>query len=1306
MTARAQNGIFPASGGGGSVPLATGSVSTTRGPAVPAQAIGISEPAQSDSIFWPLSTNCGNGTTQPNCVNGAIYEQLLANLTTVSNGRTILFRQGAQYGDPYNYSCLQVPVGLPITNGWSVSSGGVLTLNTNNTITFTGTFDGSTATLTSLVQTSMPEQGIVRPGAQIVSVTGATFTGGSYVASVNTAAAPTTATLSTALSGSAGTVTVTILNTFPAIGAVAADTVYVYSFSSANAISAGINNPQTPTNIVTPYTVTGATGTSLTLSAISGYSAGALSGTDIGRAVLAAWWEPNVPPTGSCSGGGGGSGASLGGTKLYQPISLVTGPISTLITQNANLAATIQLQSAQAQYCNGHRLGPYIDSYSNSVPAPNVCMPKVEVPMWLTAFTGHTSQLIAFEPTNEPDNYGTEGASWNFRGTGYTSFSQAILDVGALTPGSGQTAGTYTINASVGAGQIQVVIPSTGATAGQCVDANITILNAGSSYFPAGGNPSPPTFTMPTTAGTACTLEASVDNYIGNFFDIAAATSSLRGSIGLMAPSEASGATYDYVLYGGSSSTATLPSTPYPTWPNDNDLIANGLSITSRHNYAYGGTPFCPQYPIAGMTRTYSAGTGEIALTTTVATNFATNIPLTTESYSSGSALVTAYVADNESITSHSNSTQQGMSTVVTMNTASAPAVWVGETIQTNGFTTDTKLNGANPPFTVTSVGANSYTVTAPFFSDTSTDTGAGYDQPYIYGGSKVTLAGVTSANGDYNFTGGTIAGVNSKVHPAYFTLTTASVAPSPFLDATGSGGTVNMYGSDNISVGSQQEGAYENITGTGLGTNGTSFDELIQPCSTYSFPCLNSGYSNYPFYSQSATTASHTAGYGQGNTHQIGAIPLTWTSPTTANFTQTGSLGVADTIGAGGQVEIVTGTATNSVISPVYNPSCYPRDLLMHPLTTSRGFLGTNAGTDTETKGINAQFSAYPYNNTVIGTVPFRIGETNSETGANSGIANATQQGIWLADYAMQLMTFNGVSSNTNSNGNTWGSPIANPGFDGFNFFWGNLTSYSPVTATCPLLNKSTDTGSAIQPAYYGLYALNDFLKVNSYFLPVSYSTTIPGLTVYAVQDSQGTPHDHVMIVNRSLGVSGNVSITDTRDTSGGANYYTAITNPANAVLTFNPTITALSGGTATFTFPTTAAGSYTGTSANVMYNMPLYLTGFTGNNWLNGQTIYVLTQSGTTITALVTPGTFAGSGSGTASEYCAMNSNTQNAAMCQWGYGYGDYTNPAHEMTFEGSVTGVAIGTDTPMPLTAISGTFTIPIPPASVTVLDLHP
>jgi hypothetical protein len=1290
--------------------LANVTLSTTAGTAVPANVVGFSEPLQSDIIFLPLATNCGNGTYEPNCVNGAIYQQLLANWTTVSGGRQIQFRQGANYSDYYNYACLNVPIGLPVTGGWAVSTGGIVTLTTNNTMTYTATFDGSTAVLTSALETSMPEQGIARVNAP---VTGTNIPVGDYITAVNTAAAPTQITLNVAPTGAAGTITITVQNQF------AGDTVYVYDHSSSAATTAGLDNPMTPAGgYVAPYTLTAATATTLTFT-IPSYTHGALSGTDFGYSALSVWWEPNSPPTGTCSGGGGGSGASLGGTKVYPPTSLLTGPLSTLILGNSHLSTSVELNSSQAQYCNGHRMGPYVDSYGNQVPAPNRCLASDEVPAWIAAFSSNPSQLQLFEPMNESDNYATDGASWNFRTTGYTSFSQGILNAGALTPGSGQTPGTYTINASTGAGQIQVVIPSTGTYAGQCASANVTVTNAGTTYFPAGGMPSPPTFTMPTTAGTTCTLEASVDNTYGNIFDMAAATSSARGGIGLLAPSEASGATYDWVLYGGATSSATVPSTPVPTWPTANDLASHGVTVLSRHNYAYGGTAQCPSYPLSGISRSTSSGNGTLSLTTSVPTNFATSIPLVNASYNSGDGLVRAYLADNEAIVSHSNYTPQGMPTQVTMNTASAPVnIWVGEYVQTNGFTVDTKLNGANPPFQVIAVGASSYTVSTPSFSDTSTDTGGGYDQPYIYSGSKLTVTGSTgnvNSTSTTNVTGQTIGDVKSSVHPAYFDYTTAGTT---ITDATATGGSFVMYGSDNNSSASQQEGLYENIMNTPLGSvASTGLDVLTVPCSAYSYPCLNGSGNNFPYY------GSHS-GYGQGNTHQIGAIPLTWTSPTTASFTQTGSLGTADNAYSG-SVAIVTGTATNTTISPVYNASCYPGDILMNPITSTRGVIGTNAGTLIETEGIAPQFGAYPYTSSIT-PLPFIVGETNSETGATGGVANAHEQALWVADYAAQLFTLNGVNGTTNSAGNTYSSPAALPGFAGVRLFSGNLTSYSffefndfcsatgtPLTSTCALLDKTTDTGSPIQPLYTGVYALLDFLKVNTFFpaTPILGSSNIMGLTISEVIDSQSPAHVHVQIVNRSEAVSGPVTLTVPGMTAGTANFLDVATTVSQSVLTFNPTITALSGSTATFCVPTATVSGYTGTTTNLYYNMPLQFTGYVSNAWLNGQTVYVLTHGtacsgGTTFTALVTPGTLTAGESGKAGEICSVGTTqTPNVANCQWGEKYGGGT-PTSDMTWEGSRTGVAIGTDVPLPLTASSNVFTVNVPAASITVLDLHP
>jgi hypothetical protein len=89
---------------------------------------------------------------------------------------------------------------------------------------------------------------------------------------------------------------------------------------------------------------------------------------------------------------------------------------------------------------------------------------------------------------------------------GYLRSGSFVQAVQTITVGSGQTAGTYTVNATVGSGggsgaSIQVVVSSAGTISG-----NPTVLNGGAGYV------SPPTFSLAALGGSAGTLSVQLNS--------------------------------------------------------------------------------------------------------------------------------------------------------------------------------------------------------------------------------------------------------------------------------------------------------------------------------------------------------------------------------------------------------------------------------------------------------------------------------------------------------------------------------------------------------------------------------------------------------------------------------------------------------------------------------------------------------------------------------------------------------------------------------------------------------------------------
>jgi hypothetical protein len=104
---------------------------------------------------------------------------------------------------------------------------------------------------------------------------------------------------------------------------------------------------------------------------------------------------------------------------------------------------------------------------------------------------------------------------------GYLRAGSRVQSVQTITAGSSQTAGTYTVNATVGSGggvgaSIQVVVGSGGTISG-----NPTILNGGAGYVSA------PTFSLAALGGTPGTLAVelnSTPNVVTSTDQVAAGT--------------------------------------------------------------------------------------------------------------------------------------------------------------------------------------------------------------------------------------------------------------------------------------------------------------------------------------------------------------------------------------------------------------------------------------------------------------------------------------------------------------------------------------------------------------------------------------------------------------------------------------------------------------------------------------------------------------------------------------------------------------------------------------------------------------
>jgi len=805
----------------------------------------------------------------------------------------------------------------------------------------------------------------------------------------------------------------------------------------------------------------------------------------------------------------------------------------------------------------------------------------------------------------------------------------------------------------------------------------------------------------------------------------------------------------------------------------------------------------------------YSPTTSTTTITLSQPTNFQTTINLGGETYNAPTKLVTASLADLDTITSHTWSNNVGI-----FLTSAAPNGVAGQSLQFNGNVTDTSLNGQ--PLTIICLGGtvstacasdatDSFRASWPLFTDSTNDAGASYDQAYVYSGATINVAGVADTNYDAcpsgcNLSPVTIASTTPKTRTAvngvtgatitYTTCTSGCTAPG----APSTGGNLTMVSAPAA-----------NITNTPLGANGTGMDLAPQ------ISCPGAGGNQYvypPVPSSGGLPTPYcgyhnSAGYQSTNFNQVGvASTLACSTPTSCTIQQMGS---ADST-TSGLLTVVTGTASNSTINVPKNPNCNPQDLLTLPIAdTKTGSFSVGAN---EYKGLT--IGTYTGGGALSTPIPYRTGEHNSMSPAQHGISDTIQQALYVSADLIYQASYSGIASTLASTGMAYGAasfPFS--GVDGENFFTGESNLYgffnwafSPIcsgtTCTNTLQDVSTsggNVGPAVQGAYYGMVALFNFFGAPgtslhpTSWLPVTGSSIISGFTAAAAQNtSLNDGHTHLILINDSDAVGGNVLINGAAGSLTAGSYATLsapdmslASNQAAAAWSAQLTLTGITGSTATFTIPcvnqtaitpsgtgTTTSGSTTITgmsstsgltagmgvsgagipwwatvtsvpssssvtislpaTANggatltfdpspipsgigTMYNMPFYLHGFSGSGttlpdqWvtlsLTGRTKPNATCSPSTsqFQATVTGATFGSSTTGTAYEGCPTAATAP--WMCAWGLQYGGGKN----ITWDGSYSGMPIGSFVPGSLTAVSNVFTVYVPPLSATVLDLQ-
>ena len=1423
-----------------------------------------------------------SGLTQE--VMPTLYQQWTNNafMGTTPYNRSFLHRIEMDPQGPYDFQCYNVPIGQAIA-GSSAGTGLTWSATANGTSGVTRFYTQGT-TLTNQGTSGYATTGIVATttsGSGTGMLLYVTAAGGKITAANVGAWGSGYATgdkVYPTEAGSSADAYVTITDTKPT-GAF-----YLHGFAPGD----GFNNPSTPANVTTAYTVLGSG---------NGYfdvTTGVLTGTgsDNGYWTLQSQWYGFYSTVPTCALG-----------TLFPPTSALYDPVIGLLQYDPYIQVTVATDLASSGYCHSHRFGPSIGTGTFGTvvpPATGMCYATENIRQWNNALTSGaaqfdknavgvnygpsgTGQLIAYEMGNEPDNYTTQAQTnaWFYRFSTYGLYSSGITQawIPVLAAGSGQTPGTYTLitdsNAHTGTKAVVTVVVSADGT---CHPGAVTITNAGTLYY----NSTLPSFTVPA-GGTHCTVASQAESWMQDFLDIQndMATNSITPAVTWFNPSAAQNG-YRPQLTGGTSTVTCDPKTGcngnVPVTPNVLNMISpgagTGFSMISQHSYPFGKQTYCPTFPISNLSRAgstptvytinsiarssntvtavlssspgYSAGivvtvsgvtdtsyngsflllsavgatltwaqlganssssggtvysptTSTTTITLSQPTNFATTINLGGETYSSGTKLVTASLADWDTITSHTWTNNVGL-----FNTSTTPTGIAGQTMQFNGNVTDTSLNGQ--PLTIICLGGQAGTACAsdatdsfraswPLFTDSTNDAATSYDQAYVYSGATINVAGVTDTS--FNLSGVTIASTTPKTRTAVNGVTGATITyttGSATVGASSTGGNLTMISAPAA-----------NITNTPLGVNGTGMDLVPQ----VSCPGAGGNQYVYPPVPESGGFPTpycgyhNSTGYNSTNFNQVGvASTLACSTPTSCTIQQ---MGAADST-TSGLLTVVTGTASNSTINVPKNPNCNPQDLLTLPAAnTKTGVLGVGAN---EYKGLT--IGTYTGGGALASPILYRTGEHNSMSPAQHGISDTIQQALYVPADLIYQGSYSGIASTLASTG--MASPAQNfafSGVDGENFFTGESNLYglfnwtfSPSCTGTTCINTLEDVssaggnvGPAVQGAYYGMVALFNFFGAPgtsahpTSWLPLAGSSVISGFTAAAVQNtSLNDGHTHLILINDSDAVGGNVVINGTAGSLTTGSYATLsapdmslAANQAKAPWSAQLTLTGISGTTATFSIPcvsqaaitpsgtgTTTSGSTTITGISstagltagmgvsgtgipfwatvtsvpssssvvislpatasgsatltfdpspipsgigTMYNMPLYLHGFSGSGttlpdqWvtisLTGRTKPNATCSPSTSTfqATVTGATFGSSTIGTAYEGCPTAATAP--WMCAWGLQYGGASN----ITWDGSYSGMPIGSFVPASLTAVSHVFTVYVPPLSATVLDLQ-
>lgn len=316
---------------------------------------------------------------------------------------------------------------------------------------------------------------------------------------------------------------------------------------------------------------------------------------------------------------------------------------------------------------------------------------------------------------------------------------------------------------------------------------------------------------------------------------------------------------------------------------------------------------------------------------------------------------------------------------------------------------------------------------------------------------------------------------------------------------------------------------------------------------------------------------------------------------------------------------------------------------------------------------------------------VPIRINEMNTIAGGGQiGVSDAFESALWMISNLFQFVAdgldgvnIGGATAVSGSTGRAWG----------YNLF--NTVETTGTPNTYSIVN--------VAPDFYGLQFFQEATPVVSgkgaQVWPVSMtvSTGQPSI-VNAWMTVDGANNDRLILLNEDTMNAGPVAITESSCTSATAYYLTANTPTTGPIVS----LSLVSGGTSGYS---TATGVPTTTTSALGNNATLSLTASGGV--ITAATIYgagELYAVGDTIKPTQ-------SGSSGDASFSVASINTAPYTATAGIYLNGNGTAGTGQ-TYDGSTSGVMVGTASPATITPSAGVFSIPMATTQAAIVQFSP